>query len=63
VDRRRLRFEQIKAMMASQSLTGTMVGPATPGTPYAFRLHAIGRAIHARLYGRHHAVASRSRAT
>jgi phytoene dehydrogenase-like protein len=40
--------EHIKALMASQSLTGTMAGPATPGTPYVFLVHAIGRAIHGR---------------
>jgi phytoene dehydrogenase-like protein len=40
--------EHIKAMMASQSLTGTMAGPGTPGSPYVFLLHAIGRAIHGR---------------
>ncbi len=34
--------------MASQSLTGTMAGPGTPGSPYVFLLHAIGRAIHGR---------------
>ncbi|MFL5805947.1 MAG: phytoene desaturase family protein [Roseiflexaceae bacterium] len=40
--------EHIKAMMASQSLTGTMAGPGTPGAPYIFLLHAIGRAIYGR---------------
>jgi phytoene dehydrogenase-like protein len=40
--------EQIKALMATQSLTGTMAGPGTPGTPYIFLVHAIGRAIHGR---------------
>ncbi len=40
--------EHIKAMMASQSLTGTMAGPGTPGAPYVFLVHAIGRAIHGR---------------
>jgi phytoene dehydrogenase-like protein len=40
--------EHVKAMMATQSLTGTMAGPATPGTPFIFLLHAIGRAIHGR---------------
>jgi phytoene dehydrogenase-like protein len=40
--------EPIKAMMASQSLTGTMASPGTPGAPFVFLLHAIGRAIHGR---------------
>jgi phytoene dehydrogenase-like protein len=40
--------EQIKALMATQSLTGTMAGPGTPGSPYVFLYHAIGRAIHGR---------------
>src|SRR5215210_5987136 len=40
--------EHIKALMATQSLTGTMAGPGTPGSPYVFLYHAIGRAIHGR---------------
>jgi phytoene dehydrogenase-like protein len=40
--------EYIKAMLATQSLTGTMAGPASPGLPYVYLVHAIGRAIHGR---------------
>src|SRR6266540_3404952 len=40
--------EHVKALMATQSLTGTMAGPCTPGSPYVFLYHAIGRAIHGR---------------
>src|SRR5438105_15505126 len=40
--------EHVKALMATQSLTGTMAGPGTPGSPYVFLYHAIGRAIHGR---------------
>lgn len=37
--------EQIKATMAPQSLIGTAGGPGTPGTPYVWLIHAIGRAM------------------
>ena len=40
--------EHVKVLMATQSLTGTMAGPGTPGSPYVFLIHAIGRAIHGR---------------
>ncbi len=40
--------EYVKAAMAPQSLISTMGGPATPGTPYVYLMHAIGRAIHGR---------------
>jgi phytoene dehydrogenase-like protein len=40
--------EYVKAAMAPQSLISTMAGPATPGTPFVFLMHAIGRAIHGR---------------
>lgn len=35
----------VKATMAPQSLIGTAGGPMTPGTPYVWLYHAIGRAI------------------
>jgi phytoene dehydrogenase-like protein len=35
----------IKAAMAPQALIGTAGGPMTPGTPYIWLYHAIGRAI------------------
>jgi phytoene dehydrogenase-like protein len=38
----------VQAAMAPQSLISTMAGPATPGTPYVFLVHAIGRAIQGR---------------
>ncbi len=37
--------EHIKATLAPQSLIGTAGGPGTPGTPYVWLYHAIGRAI------------------
>lgn len=37
--------EHIKATLAPQSLIGTAGGPATPGTPFVWMFHAIGRAI------------------
>ncbi len=37
--------EYVKALMAPQSLIGTAAGPMTPGTPYVWLYHAIGRAI------------------
>jgi phytoene dehydrogenase-like protein len=37
--------EHVKATMAPQSLIGTASGPMTPGTPYVWLYHAIGRAI------------------
>jgi len=37
--------EYVKAIMAPQSLIGTAAGPMTPGTPYVWLYHAIGRAI------------------
>jgi phytoene dehydrogenase-like protein len=37
--------EYVKATMAPQSLIGTASGPMTPGTPYVWLYHAIGRAI------------------
>ncbi|NJO06398.1 MAG: NAD(P)/FAD-dependent oxidoreductase [Chloroflexaceae bacterium] len=37
--------EYVKAVMAPQSLIGTAGGPMTPGTPYVWLFHAIGRAI------------------
>ena len=37
--------EYVKATMAPQALISTMAGPATPGAPYVFLVHAIGRAI------------------
>ncbi|HMO56016.1 MAG TPA: NAD(P)/FAD-dependent oxidoreductase [Roseiflexaceae bacterium] len=40
--------EYIKAIMVPQSLISTMAGPATPGAPYVFLVHAIGRAIQGR---------------
>jgi phytoene dehydrogenase-like protein len=38
--------EYVKATLAPQALISTMAGPSTPGAPYVFLLHAIGRAIH-----------------
>jgi len=35
----------VKAVMVPQSLIGTAGGPMTPGTPYVWLYHAIGRAI------------------
>lgn len=40
--------EYVKATMAPQCLISTAAGPASPGTPYVFLVHAIGRAIHGR---------------
>jgi phytoene dehydrogenase-like protein len=40
--------EYVKATMAPQSLISTAAGPASPGTPYVFLVHAIGRAIQGR---------------
>jgi phytoene dehydrogenase-like protein len=40
--------QYVQAAMAPQSLISTMGGPATPGIPYVYLLHAIGRAIHGR---------------
>ena len=40
--------EQVKAAMAPQSLIGTSAGPMTPGTPYIWLIHAVGRAIGSR---------------
>jgi phytoene dehydrogenase-like protein len=40
--------EHVKATMAPQSLISTAAGPGTPGTPFVFLVHAIGRAIHGR---------------
>jgi phytoene dehydrogenase-like protein len=40
--------EQVKAAMAPQSLIGTSAGPMTPGTPYIWLVHAVGRAIGSR---------------
>jgi phytoene dehydrogenase-like protein len=40
--------EHVRATMAPQSLISTMAGPGTPGSPYVFLVHAIGRAIHGR---------------
>ncbi|NOK60030.1 MAG: NAD(P)/FAD-dependent oxidoreductase [Chloroflexi bacterium AL-W] len=37
--------EEVKAAMAPQSLIGTAAGLSTPGTPYVWLYHAIGRAI------------------
>jgi len=37
--------EYVKAAMTPQALIGTAGGPMTPGTPYIWLLHAIGRAI------------------
>jgi phytoene dehydrogenase-like protein len=37
--------EYVKATMAPQALIGTAGGPMTPGTPYVWLYHAIGRAI------------------
>lgn len=37
--------EHVKATLAPQSLIGTAGGPGTPGTPYVWLYHAIGRAI------------------
>jgi phytoene dehydrogenase-like protein len=38
----------VQAAMAPQSIISTMAGPSTPGTPYIFLVHAIGRAIQGR---------------
>lgn len=35
----------VKAAMAPQAMIGTAGGPMTPGTPYVWLYHAIGRAI------------------
>lgn len=40
--------EHIQAAMAPQALISTAGGPATPGTPLVYLVHAIGRAIHGR---------------
>ena len=40
--------ERVKATMAPQSLISTMAGPGTPGSPFVFLVHAIGRAIQGR---------------
>jgi phytoene dehydrogenase-like protein len=40
--------EYVKATMAPQALISTMAGPATPGSPYVYLVHAIGRAIQGR---------------
>jgi phytoene dehydrogenase-like protein len=40
--------EHVKATLAPQALISTMAGPQTPGTPYIYLLHAIGRAIQGR---------------
>lgn len=37
--------DYIKAAMAPQALIGTAGGPMTPGTPFIWLLHAVGRAI------------------
>lgn len=37
--------EYVKATMAPQALISTMAGPATPGSPFVYLVHAIGRAI------------------
>jgi phytoene dehydrogenase-like protein len=37
--------EPVKAAMAPQALISTMAGPATPGSPFIYLVHAIGRAI------------------
>lgn len=37
--------EYVKAAMTPQALIGTAGGPMTPGTPFIWLLHAIGRAI------------------
>ncbi|MFN8497296.1 MAG: NAD(P)/FAD-dependent oxidoreductase [Anaerolineae bacterium] len=37
--------EYVKAAMAPQGMIGTAGGPMTPGTPYVWLYHAIGRAI------------------
>src|SRR4051794_6051958 len=37
--------EYVKAAMAPQALIGTAGGPLTPGMPYVWLYHAIGRAI------------------
>lgn len=40
--------EYVKATMAPQALISTAAGPMSPGTPYIYLVHAIGRAIHGR---------------
>jgi phytoene dehydrogenase-like protein len=40
--------EHVKATLAPQALISTMAGPQTPGTPYIYLVHAIGRAIQGR---------------
>jgi phytoene dehydrogenase-like protein len=40
--------DYVKATMAPQALISTMAGPATPGSPYVYLVHAIGRAIQGR---------------
>ncbi|HEU4322417.1 MAG TPA: NAD(P)/FAD-dependent oxidoreductase [Roseiflexaceae bacterium] len=37
--------EQVRAAMVPQGLIGTAGGPLTPGTPYVWLYHAVGRAI------------------
>src|SRR5579859_5476697 len=37
--------DSIKAAMLPQALIGTSAGPLTPGTPYIWLYHALGRAI------------------
>lgn len=37
--------EYVKAAMTPQALIGTSGGPMTPGTPFIWLLHAVGRAI------------------
>jgi phytoene dehydrogenase-like protein len=37
--------EPVKAALAPQALIGTAGGPMTPGTPYVWLYHAVGRAI------------------
>jgi phytoene dehydrogenase-like protein len=40
--------EHVKATLVPQAMISTAAGPASPGTPYIYLVHAIGRAIHGR---------------
>jgi phytoene dehydrogenase-like protein len=40
--------EHVKATMVPQAMISTMAGPATPGSPFIYLVHAIGRAIQGR---------------
>jgi phytoene dehydrogenase-like protein len=37
--------EHVRAALAPQALIGTSAGPMTPGTPYVWLYHALGRAL------------------